>query len=46
MVDQACAGVKALVNTTSLAEAERIYADELGEIPETRFEPVIKFMRS
>jgi hypothetical protein len=45
MVEQACRGVAKLQATTSLAEAERIYADELGQIPETRLEPVIRFMR-
>jgi len=46
MIEQACRGVAALRHTTSLAEAERIYAEELGELPETRLAPVIRFMRS
>jgi len=45
MVEHACTGVEALEQTRSIAEAERIYADELGELPETRLEAVIRFMR-
>ncbi|WP_181409812.1 DUF1152 domain-containing protein [Martelella alba] len=44
MVEVACHGVKALADTTSLDEAEEIFAAS-GEIPETRLEPVIRFMR-
>jgi hypothetical protein len=39
-------GILKLMHTTSLAEAEKIYRDELGEIPETTVEPLIRFFRS
>jgi hypothetical protein len=45
MVAEACRGVAALRETTSLAEAERIFRDELGEIPETRLNPMIRFFQ-
>jgi hypothetical protein len=43
MIAEACRGVNALKNTRSLAEAEAIYRNELGEIPETRLEKMIRF---
>ena len=46
MVEQACTGVARLRETRSLAEAETIYAEQLGQIPETRLRPVIRFMRN
>jgi hypothetical protein len=36
-------GILRLQHTTSQAEAERIYREELGEIPETRVAPLIRF---
>lgn len=46
IVEQASRGVLALKHTRSLAEAERIYRDNLGEIPETRLEPMIRFFQT
>jgi hypothetical protein len=43
MVAEVCRGVTALKNTRSLAEAEKIYRDQLGEIPETRLEKMVRF---
>lgn len=43
MIAEACVGVELLKETRSLAEAERIFRDELGEIPETRLEHMIRF---
>lgn len=45
MVAEACKGVTVLQQTTSIAEAEELYATVLGEIPETRLEAVIRFMK-
>ena len=45
MVQECCRGVAALQGTRSLAEAEEIYATVLGQIPETRLQPFIRFMR-
>jgi hypothetical protein len=45
MVREACRGVEALKGTRSLAEAEDIYANELGQIPETRLAPSLRFMK-
>lgn len=45
MVVEACRGVTALKETTSIAEAEEIYANVVGELPETRLEPVVRFMK-
>ena len=45
MVEEACTGVKALVGTTSLEEAETIFREELGELPETQLEPMIRFFK-
>ncbi|MBB3933672.1 hypothetical protein GGR25_004745 [Kaistia hirudinis] len=45
MVAEACRGVTALKETTSIAEAEEIYANVVGELPETRLEPVVRFMK-
>ena len=45
MVAEACRGVTALQETTSIAEAEEIYANVVGELPETRLEPVVRFMK-
>jgi hypothetical protein len=46
IIAEACRGVNALKDTTSLAEAERIFRDVLGEIPETRLEPMIRFFQT
>ncbi len=43
MIAEVCRGVNALKQTRSLAEAEQIYRTELGEIPETRLEKMIRF---
>jgi hypothetical protein len=45
MVAEVCRGVDALRDTASLAEAERIYHDQLGGIPETRLAPMIRFFK-
>ena len=45
MVREACVGVELLKATTSLAEAEEIYANALGQIPETRLAPYLRFMK-
>jgi len=46
MVREACVGVETLKATRSLAEAEELYATVLGQIPETRLAPVIRYMKS
>jgi hypothetical protein len=43
MIAEVCRGVAALKMTRSLAEAEEIYRSELGEIPETRLDKMIRF---
>jgi len=43
MIAEVCRGVNALKQTRSLREAEEIYRSELGEIPETRLEKMIRF---
>jgi hypothetical protein len=45
MIAEACRCAGALRGTTSLAEAERIFRDDFGEIPETRLEPLLRFYR-
>jgi hypothetical protein len=46
MVQECCRGVEVLKNTRSIAEAEDLYASVLGQIPESRLAPVIRFMRA
>lgn len=46
LVEHVCTGVRALMNTRSLAEAEEIYDRQLGLLPETRLQHVVDFMRS
>jgi hypothetical protein len=43
MIAEVCRGVSALTQTRSLAEAEEIYRTQLGEIPETRLEKMVRF---
>jgi hypothetical protein len=43
MIAEVCRGVSLLTATTSIGEAEEIYRRELGEIPETRLEKMIRF---
>jgi hypothetical protein len=43
MIREVCRGVTALLPTRSLQEAESIYYHQLGEIPETRLEKMIRF---
>ena len=38
-------GILALKDTTSLAEAERIYREDLGEYPESQLMPTIQFFK-
>ena len=45
MAESVSRGILALKDTTSLAEAETIFAEQLGEIPETRLKAVVKFMK-
>lgn len=45
MVEQVSIGVSALRNTKSLTEAEKIYEDELGQLPETALKQVVNFLR-
>ncbi len=46
MIAEACQGVELIKETRSLAEAERIFRDDLGEIPETRLEHMIRFYQA
>lgn len=45
MVKHVSKGVKALTDTTSLAEAEDIYKEQLGQYPETRLKYVVNYFR-
>ena len=45
MVEHVSKGVKALRETRSLAEAETIYREELGQVPETRLKYVANYIR-
>jgi hypothetical protein len=45
MVEHVSRGVKALAGTTSLAEAETIYKEELGQYPETLLRYVVHYFR-
>jgi hypothetical protein len=45
MVEHVSRGVSALLETQSLAEAEDIYRDELGQVPETQLRPVVSYVR-
>lgn len=45
VVESCSKGVKALLNTNSLEEVERIFKEDLGQFPESRMHPVIDFFR-
>ena len=45
LVNEVSTGVKALMYTKSLAEAERIFQDELGQFPETQAKYVVNYLR-
>jgi len=45
MVNEVSTGVKALMETRSMAEAEKIYQEVIGQFPETRVKRVIDFVR-
>lgn len=45
MVNEVSTGVEALKETRSMAEAERIYQEVIGQFPETRVKRVINFVR-
>lgn len=45
LVNEVSTGVKALMHTPSLAEAERIFQDELGQFPETRAKYIVNYLR-
>lgn len=45
MASEVSKGILALKNTRSLEEAERIYQDDLGEYPESRLQPTIKYFK-
>lgn len=45
MAEHVCTGVKALMKTRSLSEAERIFREELQEFPETQLKYVIDYHR-
>ena len=46
MASENSRGILALKNTRSLAEAEQIFRDELGEFPESRLFPTIQFFKN
>jgi len=45
MASEVSPGILALKDTTSLAEAERIFQRDLGEYPESRLLPTVRFFR-
>ena len=45
LVNSVSNGVKALMNTRSIAEAEQIFRDELGQFPETQAKYVVNYLR-
>lgn len=45
MAEEVTWGAKALQETTSMAEAEKIYQEEIGLFPETRVRRVVNFVR-
>jgi hypothetical protein len=45
VVNEVSTGVKALMRTQSLSEAEQIFRDELGQFPETQAKYVVNYLR-
>ncbi|WP_269525983.1 DUF1152 domain-containing protein [Coraliomargarita parva] len=45
MAAEVSKGILALKNTTSLAEAERIFYEDLGELPESRLLPTVRYFK-
>lgn len=45
VVNEVSTGVKALMHTRSLSEAEQIFRDELGQFPETQAKYIVNYMR-
>jgi hypothetical protein len=45
VVDEVSTGVRALMNTKSLSEAEQIFSDQLGQFPETQAKYTINYLR-
>lgn len=44
MVNEVSKGVKALMNTKSIFEAEEVYQNEIGQFPETRAQRVVNYV--